>query len=729
MSKIHLLSRFFITFFMIAFVSSCEKNEISFDLEDSAKPDKETSEVESIQYNSNVLILNDLPIDSVRIIDDYNLHIYTKNEIEDKLIDGEIIVYQDSLSSSKYFVGKIVTYNKCDYYFEVKTDIPSFQEVFQELSISAEINQNNTQVQYSPDESDIVNYIGIVENSIWNDIETVYQSQNNIDTRTLSKSTSLPIDITLAFEAKPNKNFVGNIYLRLTGCIYIKGDGSYELSVKKIIGLKGTFDIASVATQRTYIPLLYLKNGLTLYSNKIVSLRLKPSFNFYYSGKIKLEAGFNYEIVNADIYTSYNNGEFYNKSYDNKRDAYFRVKSLHTEAEFGFSLNSDLYAFIFSDNFFAGGINTVAGIGVGGEKNVGIQFPDLVNFDCSVYFTPFLEIKPFVSIRMPDLKRFEGPTFKAKTEKFSVNLLPNIHDMNYKRGSKKLQVSAEVETGTMSFIDTEEDGIALFEKDSTKPIAYNKINAVNTRASFNNINFDINPATIYEIAQYSKTRSDGELYGDRILIEVNPWIIFYESTNGDSWYNNSNWCSNKDVNQWYGISIDDYGHNLNLANNNLDGDAYIYDMYLNNVDIIQGNKISSLKIEDGGIRNLVVDGAQLNYLTIKNGSIGIKQSKSLIIDNVYIENGSAQIECYNGELGNVTITNCGGHINFNCSGNILKIHNQDGGADIHGNWNYVEIIGGGGGIEVYGSIGRFYCPYRGGGVCLNGVWNDWEHWK
>ena len=215
------------------------------------------------------------------------------------------------------------------------------------------------------------------------------------------------------------------------------------------------------------------------------------------------------------------------------------------------------------------------------------------------------------------------------------------------------------------------------------------------------------------------------------MIEVNPWIIFYESTNGDSWYNNSNWCSNKDVNQWYGISIDDYRYNLNLANNNLDGDAYIYDMYLNNVNIVQGNKISSLKIEDGGIANLVMDDAQLNYLTIKNGSIGIKQSKSLIIDNVYIENGNAQIDCYNGELGNVTITSCEGHISFNCSGNILKIHNQDAGcvADIHGNWNYVEIIGGGGGIEVYGSIGRFYCPYRDGGVCLNGVWNDWEHWK
>ena len=86
----------------------------------------------------------------------------------------------------------------------------------------------------------------------------------------------------------------------------------------------------------------------------------------------------------------------------------------------------------------------MAGIGVGGEKNVGIQFPDLVNFDCSVYFTPFLEIKPFVSIRMPDLKRFEGPTFKAQTEKFSVNLLPNIHDMNYKRGSKNFQTGGKV---------------------------------------------------------------------------------------------------------------------------------------------------------------------------------------------------------------------------------------------------------------------------------------------
>lgn len=59
-----------------------------------------------------------------------------------------------------------------------------------------------------------------------------------------------------------------------------------------------------------------------------------------------------------------------------------------------------------------------------------------------------------------------------------------------------------------------------------------------------------------------------------IDLEREALIALYKATNGDNWTNNTNWCSDKPVSEWYGISA----HNnptrvmtINLMNNNLCG--------------------------------------------------------------------------------------------------------------------------------------------------------------
>lgn len=49
---------------------------------------------------------------------------------------------------------------------------------------------------------------------------------------------------------------------------------------------------------------------------------------------------------------------------------------------------------------------------------------------------------------------------------------------------------------------------------------------------------------------------------------------FYNSTNGDQWLNNTNWLSNKSVNEWYGINNSvtrDFVYSMELSYNNLNG--------------------------------------------------------------------------------------------------------------------------------------------------------------
>ncbi len=49
---------------------------------------------------------------------------------------------------------------------------------------------------------------------------------------------------------------------------------------------------------------------------------------------------------------------------------------------------------------------------------------------------------------------------------------------------------------------------------------------------------------------------------------------FYRVTNGDNWTNNENWCTDKPLNEWYGVNADEYDnvYGLLLINNNLFGD-------------------------------------------------------------------------------------------------------------------------------------------------------------
>ncbi len=50
---------------------------------------------------------------------------------------------------------------------------------------------------------------------------------------------------------------------------------------------------------------------------------------------------------------------------------------------------------------------------------------------------------------------------------------------------------------------------------------------------------------------YSLTMKEGE----EVDIEREALIDLYEATDGDNWTNNENWCSDKPLNEWYGVTV------------------------------------------------------------------------------------------------------------------------------------------------------------------------------
>lgn len=54
--------------------------------------------------------------------------------------------------------------------------------------------------------------------------------------------------------------------------------------------------------------------------------------------------------------------------------------------------------------------------------------------------------------------------------------------------------------------------------------------------------------------------------------ERDALIALYNATNGDKWTNNENWCSDKPVSEWYGITcFGEFVDHISLRNNNLNG--------------------------------------------------------------------------------------------------------------------------------------------------------------
>lgn len=60
--------------------------------------------------------------------------------------------------------------------------------------------------------------------------------------------------------------------------------------------------------------------------------------------------------------------------------------------------------------------------------------------------------------------------------------------------------------------------------------------------------------------------------GDKSSIERAALIAFYKATNGDKWINNTNWCSDKPLYEWYGVGVGLTGvQEIILSDNGLEG--------------------------------------------------------------------------------------------------------------------------------------------------------------
>ena len=102
------------------------------------------------------------------------------------------------------------------------------------------------------------------------------------------------------------------------------------------------------------------------------------------------------------------------------------------------------------------------------------------------------------------------------------------------------------------------------------------------------------------------------------VYEKDVLMDFYETMNGDSWTNNTNWNSDRPLGEWYGITTDEEGQvtSIDLSNNNLTGTVQVY--------FSDFSKLESFNIDNNSIENLhIVGNANIESISLNNPATGV----------------------------------------------------------------------------------------------------------
>lgn len=186
-------------------------------------------------------------------------------------------------------------------------------------------------------------------------------------------------------------------------------------------------------------------------------------------------------------------------------------------------------------------------------------------------------------------------------------------------------------------------------------------------------------------------------------------VAFYNVTGGDNWTNNENWCSEKPLGEWYGITLDEENkvYAIDLNDNNIIGSVdlsgleHLRDLRLNgsNAVNITSNKITSINLS--GCVDLeylyLNENKELRQLTLGNGTnklIRLELSGNSIddcsflsdlhsLEELYINNNLIkqldvssltslrQLQCENNELSELDISNLSNLESLFCTNNKL----------------------------------------------------------
>lgn len=279
------------------------------------------------------------------------------------------------------------------------------------------------------------------------------------------------------------------------------------------------------------------------------------------------------------------------------------------------------------------------------------------------------------------------PKFSNTTLKKSSNAPTSIYASTLASG-----YTMPVDIGFTLFEGNKEEGVA---EEGKTTYALKGYKGVEEYMGVSSIYHDINPDDKFTVFPTVK------LWGIEMIAEPSAemddlrehLIRFYESTNGDNWYCNDNWCSDKPINTWYGVDYYyDYDNQtydysrvqLSLSENNLSGYGNLENFTALGRLYCYGNQLTNLNltgctgleiISCGWNRLTKLDVRGLTSLKLlycgRNEDEGPSDGDSLEELNASGCTALKEIKCYFAHLTSLNVSGCTALVCLDCYRNQL----------------------------------------------------------
>ena len=177
----------------------------------------------------------------------------------------------------------------------------------------------------------------------------------------------------------------------------------------------------------------------------------------------------------------------------------------------------------------------------------------------------------------------------TQLQKDAIIVAKNEYTVAAEGGNLDFSVNTNVDfevSVSVDWIKQNTDSRALVEK----PLSFAVVKNDSTDAREGEI-----VITYKDLKQTVKVKQKDAI--DYEAIERAALIEFYKAAGGDNWWNNTNWCSDKPLNEWYGIGTDDGRvYSVFLGNNGVSGDVTLC------INALQPlSKLRFLSLEIGGL--------------------------------------------------------------------------------------------------------------------------------
>ena len=209
---------------------------------------------------------------------------------------------------------------------------------------------------------------------------------------------------------------------------------------------------------------------------------------------------------------------------------------------------------------------------------------------------------------------------------FCIVILENVQDNTVKVGGSGGDLNLEVTSNMAIQAVSKTEWIGTNEQSKSRALVTN-----NFRFTIKANEGELNRTGYIEVRDIGGkvlktiTVIQGNALEEEIAKEREALIALYYATNGDQWKNNTNWCSDKPLNEWYGVSGSN-GHveSLLLSENKLSGSIPMEIGSLQNLtylNLTQNELSGNIPSSIGKLENLTTLALEANKLT---GSIPIE---------------------------------------------------------------------------------------------------------